>query len=222
MAKDNWGVELGGWGNAGSWASSAKDKGYAVASFPINGTIATSSGHVAYVISSNGSKVTVSEMNCGFAFKSNRQGSSYTYRSNFFNKGYITPLFVYDFWIKSSSITPTFGATYDNRNCNFDAQFKVVAYTAFPVQKFMMAVHKADSRLTWVRDFVTSSGSTFSASPDVSAGSVFASGIQYTYFNSWEGTSYLNSWEGTYYIIPKVMINDRWVVLGKAKVKVIK
>lgn len=58
------------WGNAVSWYSSASAAGYSTGSVPTAGAIAYSPegsyGHVAYVESTNGSTVTISEMGYGY------------------------------------------------------------------------------------------------------------------------------------------------------------
>jgi len=57
----------GGWGNARSWLSSARRAGYATGSEPAAGAIVVLSeswmGHVAYVESVSGGRITISEMN---------------------------------------------------------------------------------------------------------------------------------------------------------------
>ncbi|POZ50707.1 CHAP domain-containing protein [Methylovulum psychrotolerans] len=232
MVNEKWGINLRGWGSAPNWASNAKSDGYIVLDFPVSGTVASSSsgyGHVAYVTGYSASNVAVTEMNCGIN-SSARQGTSYTYPTTKFNTGYITPLQLKDFWIKSTSITPSASTVYSNfyLSQNFDAQFKVVnrnVNSAFYVQQFRVAVHKADNNLTWVRDFTTKGsaltggyGNTFTGGyalslfPWIKAGATFESSAVYTYFNSSE--------KGNYYIIPKMMINNKWVNLGKQLVTV--
>ncbi|MBQ4530953.1 MAG: GBS Bsp-like repeat-containing protein [Lachnospiraceae bacterium] len=64
-ANDKIGVQLPGWGNAGTWYESAKNAGYSVGTEPKADSVVVYSnsyvGHVAYVESVNGSQIYVSE-----------------------------------------------------------------------------------------------------------------------------------------------------------------
>lgn len=64
-ANDKIGVQLPGWGNAGTWYASAQNAGYSVGTEPRADSVAVYSnsyvGHVAYVESVNGSQIYVSE-----------------------------------------------------------------------------------------------------------------------------------------------------------------
>ena len=88
----NWKVALPGWGNANTWASYASKNGnYQVLGDPVPGSIATSTkgnyGHVAWVESVNGNKITVTEMNCcGSCPYGVRKWS---YDKSYFNSGYV-------------------------------------------------------------------------------------------------------------------------------------
>jgi len=88
----NWKVGLPGWGNANTWASYASKNGnYQVLANPVPGSIATSTkgqyGHVAWVESVNGNKITVSEMNC--CGTCNYGMRKWTYDKSYFNSGFV-------------------------------------------------------------------------------------------------------------------------------------
>ncbi|MSP92578.1 MAG: CHAP domain-containing protein [Myxococcales bacterium] len=88
----NWKAALPGWGNANTWGSNAgKNPNYQVLGEPVVGSIATSTkgtyGHVAWVTGVNGSKVTVTEMNCC-------GGCAYGMKGNTFDKGYFNSGYV--------------------------------------------------------------------------------------------------------------------------------
>lgn len=89
-AKDKWNESLPGCGNAGTWKSCLKGKGYPWKSKPSSKTIAINSwvgntGHVAWVESVSGSTVNVSEMGCGY----NWCKRTHSYPSSWFDNGYI-------------------------------------------------------------------------------------------------------------------------------------
>ena len=88
----NWKVALPGWGNANTWASYASKNGnYQVLANPVPGSIATGTkgqyGHVAWVESVNGNKITVSEMNC--CGTCNYGMRKWTYDKSYFNSGFV-------------------------------------------------------------------------------------------------------------------------------------
>jgi surface antigen len=85
-ARDEWGRNLPGWGDARYWADRARTGGYPVKSTAKAGTIAVSStyNHVCWVIAVSGSTVTCSEMNWCLTCKRNKN-----YSASFFNKGFI-------------------------------------------------------------------------------------------------------------------------------------
>jgi hypothetical protein len=87
--KDYWGISLPGWGNAGTWASSARAAGYPVLSDPFVMSIAVHSapgqaGHVCWVTQSTSTTVTCTEMNYCVSCQ-----QSHTYSRAFFNEGFI-------------------------------------------------------------------------------------------------------------------------------------
>lgn len=68
----------GSWGNAGQWLTSAQRAGYPTGSTPVPGAIVVTResiwGHVAYVESVNGNRITISEMNArGWGRTSSRE-----------------------------------------------------------------------------------------------------------------------------------------------------
>lgn len=88
----NWKVALPGWGNANTWASYASKNGnYQVLGNPVPGSIATSTkggyGHVAWVESVNGNKITVSEMNCCGSCPYGKR--IWSYDKSYFNSGFV-------------------------------------------------------------------------------------------------------------------------------------
>ncbi len=88
----HWGVGLPGWGNANTWASYASKNGnYQVLANPVPGSIATSTkggyGHVAWVESVNGNKITVSEMNCCGSCPYGKR--IWNYDKSYFNSGFV-------------------------------------------------------------------------------------------------------------------------------------
>lgn len=210
---ESWGHNLPATlGDGGSWAPNAAAGGYAVADFPIINTIASGAGHVARVAAISGSNVILSEMNCFYNDKkmqgTTRSSSAAKYR-------YITPIQTYDFWLATKTVSTSPSVKYSNAKPNFDAQFKVrrVGTTGtFNSQKFMMSVHKADIAKTWVRDFVKNTGVVWSEAKAMPSGGVVQSGKIYTYFNYAE--------RGIYLIIPKMLVDGKWVQLGQAMITV--
>ncbi|HNS95807.1 MAG TPA: CHAP domain-containing protein [Polyangiaceae bacterium] len=86
----HWGVIVPMLGNANTWAGvAANDPAYEVLSYPVPNSIACRAsgayGHVAWVTSVNGSKITVSEMNCW----GNYGVRDWSYDASFFDGGYI-------------------------------------------------------------------------------------------------------------------------------------
>jgi len=105
----NWKVGLPGWGNAKQWAGNAKaNASYEVKSSPVAGSIGVrvtgSYGHVVWVKSVSGSKVTVTEMAC-WGFYGMR---THTYSASYFDGGFIVR--------KGSSCQCTAGKK-DTRTC---------------------------------------------------------------------------------------------------------
>ena len=88
----NWKVALPGWGNAKQWAGNAKAHGsYDLRKTPVAGSIAVRLtgyyGHVAWVKSVSGSKITVTEQNC--CTGCNYGMRTKTYSASYFDGGFI-------------------------------------------------------------------------------------------------------------------------------------
>ena len=87
-----WKVGLPGWGNAKQWAGNAKaNASYDLRSTPVANSIGVrvtgSYGHVVWVKSVSGSKITVTEMAC-WGFYGMR---THTYSASYFDGGFIVP-----------------------------------------------------------------------------------------------------------------------------------
>jgi|SRR5215213_4947214 len=223
MAKDNWGHSLPGWSNAKTWDDYArpinKASGYVVLPVPTARSIAVSEtyggsfGHVGWVTSFGSSSVTVSEMNCySPPILPNVRSKSYT-RSTF--QSYITGMWIYDFWVKSTSITADPRASVTAPN--FDAQFKIKNVTGsekYRIQRLALAVHDSSGRFLW----------NFFRAPGNSTGAVYTASELYAgAADGLDGGEYVNvpksyaffTQRGTYRIVAKVQLSDNtWVDIG--------
>ncbi|APR87628.1 Type IV fimbrial biogenesis protein PilY1 [Minicystis rosea] len=88
----NWHIGLVNWGNANTWATHAHvDPNFDVLGYPVVGSIATRDlgnfGHVAWVVATNGSSVTVTEENCCDGCAGGMR--THTYTAGYFNSGYV-------------------------------------------------------------------------------------------------------------------------------------
>jgi surface antigen len=226
MVQDTWGQSLPGWGNANSWDDNArpinKVSGYIVLPVPtvrslaVSETYGGSRGHVAWVTSVGTSSVTVSEMNCTDPptppILPNVRSKTYT-NSTF--QSYITGLFVYDFWVKATSITADPHASVGSPN--FDAQFKVKNITRgekYRIKQFALAVHDNGGRFLW----------NFFRAPGNSAGAVYTAAELYAGaadgLDSGEYVAIPKSYafftqRGTYRIVAKIQLSDNtWIDVG--------
>lgn len=223
MAKDNWGHSLPGWSNANTWDDYArpvnKTSGYVVLPVPTIKSLAVaetyggSRGHVAWVTGTGSGSVTVSEMNCSTPpilpnVRSKTYGTS-TFQS------YITGVWVYDFWVRATSITADPRASVASPN--FDAQFKIKNITSrekYRIKQLALAVHDSSGRFLWnfFRAPGNSSGAVYTAT-ELYAGA--ADGLDSGEFITVPKSFAFFTQRGTYRIVAKIQLSDNtWVDIG--------
>jgi surface antigen len=223
MAQDNWGHSLPGWGNANTWDDYArpinKATGYVVLPVPTVKSLAVaetyggSRGHIAWVTSLGSGTVTVSEMNCSTPpILPNVRSKTY---SNSTFQSYITGLWVYDFWVKATSITADPRASVASPN--FDAQFKVRNVTRgekYRIKQFALAVHDSGGRFLW--NFFRAPGNSTAAiytATELYAGA--ADGLDGGEYVAVPKSFAFFTQRGTYRIVAKIQLSDNtWIDIG--------
>ncbi|NJL26390.1 MAG: CHAP domain-containing protein [Thermoanaerobaculia bacterium] len=224
-AKDGWGWSLPGWGHAKTWDDSDKrainrSSGYVLYPSPILNSIAvsntygSSTGHVAWVTSVGSSTVTVSEMNCSKEpiILPNVRSKSHP-RSIF--QSYLVGMQIYDFWVKSTSITASPGASVASPN--FDAQFKIKNITnsqKYQIKQLALAVHNSSGAFLW-NFFRAPGNSTAALYTPGSLSTAAADGLDGSESIAFPKSYAFFTTAGTYRIVPKIQLLDNtWVELG--------
>jgi hypothetical protein len=152
-------------------------------------------------------------MNCHFPVILPNARSA-TYGSSTF-QSYITGLWVYDFWVKATSINADPRASVANPN--FDAQFKLRNVTRgekYRIKQLALAVHDSSGRFMWnfFRAPGNSSGAVYTAA-ELYAGA--ADGLDGGEYVAVPKSYVFFAQKGTYRIVAKVQLSDNtWIDIG--------
>ncbi|HPE71525.1 MAG TPA: CHAP domain-containing protein [Candidatus Competibacter sp.] len=210
------------WGNANTWDNNAKavnrTTGWVVLpGIPMVNSIAVdenslhSLGHVGRVESLGSTTLSLSEMLCGAKVQQPRS-KSYS-KSTFEN--FIVGLYIYDWWVKTTSLIADPNASVSKPN--FDAQFKLKNVTKnqkFTLQNIALAVHNSNGQ--YLFDMFRAPGSTQPAvftPSELSAGA--ADGLDPNEYLQVPKSYAFFKTKGTYKIVAKIKINSTWVHVGE-------